>query len=318
MNTVKRRSEPVCLALEAMRCRFEIVLHGDDPVVLRAAGEEALREIQSLDRRLNIYSPSSELSRLNREAAHRPVEVSPPLFEALTLARDLAIRTRGAFDPALGPLVRIWREAIAAGRLPEPAPLRAAREATGTGHLRLDSTRRSAALDHPDAEINLNALAKGLALDEAAAVLREAGVGSALLHGGASSVLAIGAPPDYPAWQIGLADPERLDTVVDTVDLRDSALGLSSQSEQAVTVQGRKLGHVISPLSGEPIAGSHAAGVLARTAAVADALSTALLISEAGSVDWLLPGEQGLMLIPRSGVTRLETQGARRPRDAAK
>lgn len=307
MKTATRKSEPVCLALEAMRCRFEFLLHGDDPALLRAAGEEALHEVRSFDRRLNIYSGSSELSRLHHEAVHRPVEVSPPLFDALTLARDLAKRTQGAFDPTLGPLVRLWRHAIASGRRPEADEIHAAREATGIEHLRLDATHRTVGFNHPGAQINLNALAKGLALDEAASVLREAGVSSALLHGGTSSVLAVGSPPDQPGWLIGLADPERLDAVVDTVNLHDLALGLSSQNQQRANLEGKTLGHVISPLMGEPFYGSRAAGVLSASAAVADALSTALLVSDATSVDWLLPGEQGLMLTPQAGVTRLLT-----------
>ena len=39
---------PFVLARWAMATRFEVVLYGDDPVGLRAAGEEALDEIERL------------------------------------------------------------------------------------------------------------------------------------------------------------------------------------------------------------------------------------------------------------------------------
>ncbi len=305
MRTLPLTVEPVCLALHAMRCRFEFVLFGENAADLRGAGEEALREVQALDRRLNVFAPDSELARLNREAADGPTRVSPCLFEAIRIARDLAIRTRGAFDPTLGPLVRLWREAARTGSLPAPESLSRVRESLGFHHLQLDPEARSVRFTHPTVGLNLNALAKGLALDAAASILREAGIESALLHGGTSSVLAIGTPPDAAAWSVGVADPETPDRIAHRLELKDCALGVSSQNLQKGNGDGNLEGHVLSPLLGEPVHGSHSTAVLAPSAAVADALSTALLASPPASVDWLLPGEEGLMLVPEADGTRI-------------
>jgi FAD:protein FMN transferase len=296
MVVIAPTAAPVRLAADAMRCRFELVLAGDDPAQLRAAGEEALREIRALDARLNVFSPASELAWVNREAGDAPLRVSPRLFDLLMQACRLWERTGGAFDPTLGPLVRLWRACWASGRLPSPAAVAAVRVQTGMPLVELDPERRTVRFVRPGVELNLNAMAKGYALDEAAAILREAGVGSALLHGGTSSVLGIGSPPDADAWRVGVADPLEPRRMLETLDLCDSALSVSSQHNQAKLVEGRSVGHVIDPRTGEPAAAARVAVVLSPAAAAADALATAWLCAPIAGADWLRPGETGLIV----------------------
>src|SRR3954471_8057772 len=98
----------ICLALSAMATRFEIVLHGDKPASLRAAGEEALNEIERLEAQLSLYRPSSEIANINARAAREPVRVEPSLFRLLEHAKRLSEETRGAFDITIAPLMRAW------------------------------------------------------------------------------------------------------------------------------------------------------------------------------------------------------------------
>src|ERR1043166_2666055 len=79
----------IALAREAMATRFEIVLYGDDLVSLRAAGEEALNEIERLDKQLNLYNPASEIASINARAAREPVRVEPGLWQLLEDAQRL-------------------------------------------------------------------------------------------------------------------------------------------------------------------------------------------------------------------------------------
>src|SRR5438477_13111440 len=98
----------VTLARHAMATRFEIVLVGDNAVSLRAAGEEALDEIERLEARLSLYRPTSEIAHLNARAAREPVRVTPGLFALLQHARQLHQESGGAFDITVAPLVRCW------------------------------------------------------------------------------------------------------------------------------------------------------------------------------------------------------------------
>ena len=85
---------PVTLACHAMATRFELVLHGDNPVALRAAGEEALDEVERLEAQLSLFRPSSEIAHLNARAAREPVRVTPPVFALLQHAQQLCTGKR--------------------------------------------------------------------------------------------------------------------------------------------------------------------------------------------------------------------------------
>src|SRR5262245_34158891 len=98
----------VTLARNAMATRFELLLHGDDPVSLRAAGEEAFDEIERLEARLSLYRPSSEIAHVNARAAREAVRVTPGVFALLEHAARLHHETNGAFDITIAPLVRCW------------------------------------------------------------------------------------------------------------------------------------------------------------------------------------------------------------------
>ena len=79
---------PITVARLAMATRFEIALHGGDPVSLRAAAEEALGEIERLEAQLSLFRPTSEVARVNTRGAREPVRVSPPVFRLLEQAAD--------------------------------------------------------------------------------------------------------------------------------------------------------------------------------------------------------------------------------------
>src|SRR5439155_22045956 len=98
----------VLLAREAMGTRFELVLYGKRPAALRAAGEEALNEIERLDKQLNLYNPTSTIAHINARAAREPVRVEPGVFHLLEHAQRLHEETGGAFDITIPPLLLLW------------------------------------------------------------------------------------------------------------------------------------------------------------------------------------------------------------------
>src|SRR5258708_34664995 len=119
--------QTIAVARNAMATRFEIALHGENPVALRAAGEEALDEIERLEGQLSLYRPTSEIAHLNARAAHEPVRVTPNLFHLLEQARKLSVESGGAFDITIAPLVRCWGFMGGTGQLPQPEEVAKAR-----------------------------------------------------------------------------------------------------------------------------------------------------------------------------------------------
>src|SRR5262245_48039653 len=271
------RGEAVTLSLHAMATRFEMVLYGESPVRLRAAGEEALGEIARLDAQLSFYSPASEISQINRRAADAPVKVDPRLFRLLADCARLSRLTRGAFDITVGPLVKTWRTALDSGRLPEIADVVLARECAGMQHVELDEEEFTVRFKRSGVQLDLGAYAKGYAIDRAIDLLREAGITSALVHGGTSSVCSIGAPPGQESWRVALNDPFRKGDDVPVIELVDSALSVSAIHGRSHHVDGRDYGHVIDPRTGQPVDNVKAAAVTGPLPTWCEALSTALL-----------------------------------------
>jgi len=276
----------VAVARRAMATRFEIVLPGDNPVRLRAAGEEALDEIERLESQLSLYLPSSEVYHLNQSAAAGPVRVTPAVFKLLRDARRIWEETAGAFDITVGPLMRVWGFVGGTGRLPAPADVEAAKARVGMNLVQLNETDCTVRFAREGVMIDLGAIGKGYALERAVELLREAGITSALLHGGTSTVCTIGAPPDAAAWKIAIEHPANADRQgtpleplppLAAVLLKDEAMSVSAVWGKSFEADGKIYGHVIDPRTGAPTQGASFAAVVLPSATETDALSTALL-----------------------------------------
>jgi len=285
----------VALARHAMATRFEIVLHGENVVGLRAAAEEALDEIERLEAQLNLYQPTSEISHINARAAFEPVRVEPSLFRLLQQAKQLNEETDGAFDITVAPLMRCWGFMRGTGRLPDPAEVASAREKVGMRWVTLDDENFTVAFAREGVMLDLGSIGKGYALERAAERLRDAGVTSGLLHGGTSTVYALGTPPDSNAWKVAVPKPEFAEQTIAlsatrasppsgmgqflaVVPLHDEALSVSAVWGKSFAADGRVYGHILDPRKGEPVEGAVLAAVVLPSATESDALSTALLI----------------------------------------
>ncbi len=274
----------VRVARNAMGSRFEVVLRGDDEVHLRAAGEEALGEIERWDARLSTYKPTSEVSIINATAAQGPVLVDPVLFALLQRIRGLHEATRGAFDPTVGPLMETWNFVRGTGTVPSRERIDAALSVSGMHRVHLDPERRTIQFERQGMRLDLGAIGKGFALEEAVNLLREAGVKHALIHGGNSTVCALGHPDDIGNWNVAIpypeshgrqADPDRMLAVV---PLNETALSVSAVWSRSFEVDGRVFGHVMDPRTGWPVSRAVLSAVVMSSATDADALSTALLV----------------------------------------
>ena len=203
------------------------------------AADPVFDEVDRLERILSTFIEDSELSRLNDAADGAPRPVSTDLWNVLTQSLEVARASGGAFDPTYGSTPK----------------------SRGFDRLRLNAKDRTVALAE-GAVLNFGAIAKGYALDSAARLIREAGVESALLNFG-GQILVIGESPvgDWPV--IGASGL--------TLHVRDRSVSTSGLSQRP--------GHIRDPRSGAAIKGAGTVTVIARTAAAADAWSTAFFVS---------------------------------------
>ena len=274
-----------------------------------ALAQEALDVIDDVESRFTIYRDDSEVSRLNASAHDGPVSVSPELFDLVERGVRLGEQTGGAFDIASGALSIAWGFIRGPKRVPEAAELADARERSGRHRLRLDPDLRTIRFDRPGVVLNFGAIGKGHALDRVSKVIQDYWFPtSALVHGGQSSLFAVGSPPDHLGgrWQIRVTNPFDPSQAVGTIHLRNRGLATSGAAIQWFEADGRFFSHIIDPRTGEPISDDAPASVtvLAPTAAEADALSTAFsILGPDSSAEFLQerPDVGALFVLPGEG-----------------
>jgi thiamine biosynthesis lipoprotein len=265
------------LARPAMACKFEITLPSELEAHLDAA-HAALGTIDDLEEQLSIFRDSSELSFINREAHARPVPVEARLFALLGVCQELHVLSGGAFDITSTPLSRVWGFLRREGRLPTTEELAAARERVGMQHVQLDREAGTVRFAREGMSLNLGGIGKGYALDRVAGEMAAAGVTTALLTAGASSVLALGGGPDDTGFVVGVRDPFSHDRRLGTVKLRNAALGVSGTGEQHFIHDGQRYGHILDARTGWPVVDRAYVAVVAPTATMADSLATAFFV----------------------------------------
>ncbi len=219
---------------------LEITAHGPASAV-----SAAFAEVERLDRVLSLYKEDSELSALNRSTA--AFRCSPDLWEAVAASLDYARRSGGAFDPTVLPPARRGKAALAS---------------VGHEKVRLDPALRTVRFTAPGMALDFGGIGKGLALDHAARVLKDAGVRAAFLNFG-GQILALGAPPGTDGWSVEAPGGR-------TLTVKDASVSTSGDSERP--------GHILSPFTGEPVRRAGSVTVVAPTGAEADAWSTALFV----------------------------------------
>jgi thiamine biosynthesis lipoprotein len=285
----------------SMACTYTIEAYGDQPS-LPAILESGLDEVDRIDRLMSHYKPASQLSRLNREAALRPVAVSRELFDFLSLCLREGRDSDGAFDVTVGPLMKAWGFFRGEGRLPEATALAEARQRTGYQHVVLDEAALTVRFARQGMELDLGGIAKGYAVDRVVALLRERGVASALVSAGGSTLYALGAPPGTAGWNVSVADPVDGTRTATRLTLRDRALSMSGSSEKVFEKDGRRYSHVMDPRTGRPVSGVLAVAVVTDTGTRGDALDNSFFVAgveKTRSRLRELDGTQVMFFLPR-------------------
>jgi thiamine biosynthesis lipoprotein len=227
--------------------------------------DRAARWLAGYERRFSRFLATSELSRLNA-AAGRPFRASPALFRLVQLALDLARRSNGLFDPTvLSDLVALGYDR-SFELLGNSSPQRRGDAAPATWRdVSVEPGTRTITLP-AGAGLDLGGIGKGWAVDRMAAIL-----GTPCLADGGGDIFAAGAPPDGPAWWVGVADPLSPESDAFVLDVCDRGVATSSTLRRRWQSDGANLHHLIDPRTGRPSASDAVqATVIAANATLAD------------------------------------------------
>ncbi len=254
---------------------LEITLYHHDAREARKYLDESFSLAQWLDELLSNFKPQSEVNQLNEKAGKGKVRISPELYDLISISNRLTLRTEGAFDITVGPLVKLWQEARKRRKPPSPASLRSARDLVGAHLLNLHPSLE-VELGREGMQIDTGGIGKGYAVDQIVKLFRGYGISKALINFGHSSIYAVGSPPGDHGWKLLLQFPGQ--SPLGIVELKDQAMSASGTLGRSFEIGGRRYGHLIDPQSGIPLTERLQAVVLALTATEAEALSKYVIL----------------------------------------
>jgi thiamine biosynthesis lipoprotein len=219
---------------------------------------------------------------INERAGIEPVKVRADLLDVLERALHYAALSDGAFDPTVGPLVQLWGIGTDRERIPGDAEIARALELVNWRDVVIDRGAGTAFLRRPGMALDLGAIAKGYAGDEAARIAREANVKRAVFDLG-GNIVTLGwreqkrkASPQ--PWRIGIQNPmgER-NAYIGVVTVHDASVVTSGVYERYFESEGKRYHHILSTANGRPVEnGLLSATIITASSTDADALSTAV------------------------------------------
>lgn len=261
-----------------------------------AALDAAAAEIAAVQDACNAYSPDSELSKLNDASSGDAFACRPLLWDVMLESGRFYDLSEGAFDVTAGPLMKLWGFRRHRLELPNPAEIAAAKTRVGLDKVIFDHREETVTKTVPGIEFDLGGIAKGYAVDMAAAAAVANGAESGVINIGGNIKCLPDPPPGKKFYEIGIRDPFNKNGVLGAIKIPgDMAVATSGDYERHVTIGGKRFAHIMNPETGEPVEDSIAVTVVTPAAAAADALSTAVFIKGedfARRMVELIPGTQ--------------------------
>jgi thiamine biosynthesis lipoprotein len=293
---------------EAMGTYYRILYLGEEV-------EGLVPQIDSLldafNQELSAWVPGSLLNQFNESEGGIDLTGSNHFIPNLELARRISVRTQGAYDPTIAPLVKYW--GFGGGERRTTAAIDSAEvdrllELVVLDELTLEEGYLTK--PHPEVQLDLNASAKGYGVDLLADLLEKNGRENYLIDVGGE--FRAGGDKNGRPWRVAIRLPEEDATTISQAGTLPLAPGqgiaTSGNYLNYYKVEGETFSHTINPRTGYVERNALlSASVLAPDCATADAYATACmvlgpkaaleLINETPNLEgyFLVGGEDGLM-----------------------
>lgn len=262
-----------------MGTQVSISVWHEDNVVAKGAIDAVVADLQRIDNTYSTYNERSELSLINQKAALAPQAITPEMHRLLFASSRVSELTGGAFDityASVGYLYN-YREK----QRPSDEQIESRKDAIN--HRWVVLTDDTVFFKHPNVKIDLGGIAKGYAVDRAAAILAQQGIEHASVSAGGDSRLLgdrLGRP-----WIIGVKNPRQNPQVADDdialrIPLSDAAVSTSGDYERYFIdeLSGERVHHIVNPRSGQSATGVTSVTIIGNTGLETDPLSTGVFV----------------------------------------
>ena len=266
-----------------MGTAIRVELWADERRSGEAAAAAVMDDMHRIDRAMSPHKVTSELSRINREAARQPVVLSAEMAGLVKQALHYSRITDGAFDISYAAVGQLYD--YRQRQRPTPAELATARDLVGWQGLHFDADARTLRFAREGMRIDLGGFAKGHAVDRAALLLRQRGITRAHISaGGDSRVIGNrrvgtkdGATENRP-WTVAIRDPRRPGEVVAVLPLEDCSVSTSGDYERYFDDGPERVHHLLDPATGRSPQHVHSVTIIAADGLASEALSKAVFV----------------------------------------
>ena len=288
----------------AMGTYTRIVLVTSDSAASAPLAHQGQATFARIDSLMTNWTTTSEVARLNREAANGATPVQPEVARVIATSLEVWRESDGANDITVEPLMRAWGFLGGKPHLPTAGEASEAFRKVGAQQLAFDSRAGTLRYKKEGTQIDLGGIAKGYSVDVVMDSLRARGVTNALVEI-SGNMMALGHPPDAPAWRIGIRDPRDRMPYFARLPLHDEAISTSAKYEQFVAANGKTYGHIMDPRTGQPAEGLISVTVVGPTAMTCDAWDTPLFVLGAAAACRMARARDDLVAIlvkPGDGI----------------
>lgn len=255
--------------------------------------QEAVGEIKRIEKLISSWDADSETSAINRNAGIKPVKVSLELFKLIERSKQISEITNGAFDITFAGLDVIWKFDGTMTQMPTASQILKAKKNIGSNKMVLDASDQTVFLTQKGMRISFAAIGKGYAADKAKELLVSKQVVAGVINA-AGDITAWGKKVTGEKWLMGITNPLSKNTIYSWIPLLESSVATARNSEQFVTINGKKYSDIINPMTGYPATGINRVSVFSKSAELCDALATAIMV---------LGRDAGLALVNQLGGT---------------
>ena len=268
--TVKR-------VMKLMGTRFEITVVAPNEDIGYINIDEAVSEIERIEKLISSWDEASETSLINKNAGIKPVKVSSELFGLIERAKKISEITDGAFDISYASMDNIWKFDGTMNRTPSEKAIALSISKIGHQKIILNHEEQTVFLSEVGMRIGFGAIGKGYAADRAKELLVSKQVKGGIINA-SGDLTTWGTKTTGEKWLVGIANPLSKEKVFSWLPVIESSVATSGNYEKYIVLNGKKYSHIIDPRSGYPTSGIHSVSVFAKHAELCDALATAVFI----------------------------------------
>lgn len=264
--------------LKLMGNRFEISILATDEDYANATIDLAVAEISRIEKLLTTFSNDSVTYQINENAGIQPVEVPKEVYDLIFRCQMISKMTQGAFDISYGSIdKKFWNFDVNMTSLPNKDVAKKAVELINYENIILNEKDKTVFLKNKGMRIGFGGIGKGYAAECAKKILQQNGIESGIVNA-AGDLTAWGYQENGEAWTIGIADPNKKESVFSTFNITNTSVATSGNYEKFVLIDGKKYSHTIDPKTGFPISGIKSVTIIAENAEIADALATPVTV----------------------------------------